>query len=335
MKTMNLLKKFTAGVLAVAVIMVGMVVAPKDVQAADKVSVADDATVRYETSYDKNEAGVPVLDGYLFGGYYNSSKVAVENKDDATYAKFVPAHVLSIKAQNYANTGDETTTTTRLVTAVDCGDYQKVGFEVTRPSDGKTAKVEVTKVYNNLGVKNNGTVEKYSADLVFCDAAEHFAVLEYSGIAEEYWDENIYVKPYWVTPDNTTVYGLPKYVRVDDGIDGYISVAVNLKTAEAVAAGVVNVSYDPGQLKFDSYSVGKVFEEMEVADKGNSIKCVGNVEDITENATADDMYISLRFEVIGDYTVMADGGLTFGMDQIDFATKDEALTDTNVWDVLY
>lgn len=361
MKTMNLIKKVTACALAVAVIITGMVIAPKEVRAASEgADVSETVDYVSMTMTKENDKFVtPTKDGYLFGGWYsdNAGKQPITEKTEGTtaYAKFVPSHVLSIKAQNYDGTSwsDSTnkaaatdsaktkTTTTRLVTAVDCIDYQKVGFVVTRPSDGKTATVEVHKVYVNLGVKSGSNVDKYTADLIFGEPATHFAVLEYKNIQEITWDENIYVKPYWITADGTTVTGLPKYVRVDDGIDGFISVAVNLKTAEAIAAGVVNVSYESSVLSFDSFSEGKVFEEMEVADKGTSVKCVGNLETITDTQYADDMYISLRFEVKKDengdplYNVMEEGGLTFYMDQIDFAANDETLTDTNVWDVLY
>lgn len=352
MKTMNLIKKTVAGVAAVAVIMAGVIVVPaEDVNAATEGAAVPKTGVVYSDT-KVSIANVPEKDGYLFGGWYEDAAgknpVTVEEKSGISeaYAKFVPAYILSVKAQNYAGadwtTNGDATTTTRLVTSVDCADYSEVGFELIR-SDGATKTVYVKKVYNYLAVKDSADDTEptnYSPDLVFGDGAEHFAVLEYTDIPESAWSDNTYVRPFWVTTDGTTVTGLPKYVRVDDGIkdsEGYkhISVAVNLKTAEPIAAGVVNVSYDDDQLEFDSYSVGKVFEEMEVADKGSSIKCVGNLETITDIQYADDMYISLRFKVIGNYSVMDEGGLTFNMDQIDFAANDETLTDTNVWDVLY
>lgn len=365
-KIKNITKKVVAGFLVAAMVIAGIVITPaKDVEATapkDGVGaeVADAVTYVEIGNVIKNDAGTPVLDGYLFGGYCDANKTMMNTSTDAVYAKFVPSYVLSVKAQNYAGTDwsdatDKTTSTVkaklRLVTALDCNNYSEVGFKLTRPSDGNSATIQVTKVYEKLGVKTGDTVTKYEPYQIFGKevssatekAANYFAVLEYTGLLEQYWDDNIYVRPYWKTLDGTIVTGLPKYVRVDDGIDGFISVAVNLKTAEAIAAGVVNVSYETSLLKFDSWCAGNVFpeDEMAVAEKTSSIKCVGNVKNINNNATADDIYISLRFEVLKDtnnkplWSAMNEGGLTFGMSEIDFAANDENLTDTNVWNVLY
>lgn len=339
-RVMNFTKKVAAGFLAAAVIIAGVAIIPvQDVKAATEGTEVPSG-VTY-VSMAVTEA-TPTKAGYLFGGWYQddaddafySSKPAVGTQ---AYAKFVPAYVLSVKAQNYYGKGSEATTTTRLVSSVDSDDYAKVGFEIIK-QDETTKDKEVSKVYNYLKVKTSSSAtENYEAKNVFGAGAKYFAVLELNNIPQADWSQNTYIRPYWVTPDGTKVTGLPKYVRVDDGYEGYISVAVNLKTAEDIAAGVVNVSYDNTKLKFDSYYKGRVFEEMEVADKGTSVKCVGNVEDISVSAQADDMYISLRFEVTDtSYKVGSGTFLQFGMSEVDFANIDEGLVTTlDVWNVQY
>ena len=298
-KVMNFTKKVAAGFLAAAVIIAGVAIIPvQDVKAATEGTDVPTGGVTYVSMAVTAET--PTKAGYLFGGWYQddaddayySSKPTVGT---SAYAKFVPAYVLSVKAQNFYGRGSAATTTTRLVSSVDSDDYTKVGFEVIKQGETVDIGTNVSKVYENLKVKTGeNSSDSCKADKVFGNGAKYFAVLQLNNIPSDVWEQNTYVRPYWVTPDGTKVTGLPKYVRVDDGYEGFISVAVNLKTAEDIAAGVVNVSYDNTKLEFDSYYAGKVFEEMEVADKGTSVKCVGNVENIQDNAKADDMYISLR-----------------------------------------
>ncbi len=349
MKTMNLIKKIVASTLALVVIVAGIVITPvKDVMAAT--TGADVPTgVVYETRTVAD--GTPKKDGYLFGGWYKSENdgdfYSSKPTGSTALAKFVPAYILSVKAQNYVKTAwtDATNkinsavasnlTTTRLVTSVDSSDYQTVGFKIIKQGESAVKDVTVSKVYNYLSVVEND--KKFTGEKLFGAGARHCAVLELNKIPETAWNQYTYVCPYWVTPDGTEVTGLPKYVRVDDGLDGYITVAVNLKTAEPVAAGVVNVDYNESVLAFNEHYAGKVFQEMEVADKGTSVKCVGNVENIAENKNANDMYIGLRFQIIDEnFELGVSEKLNFAMSEVDFANINEELVDTiNVWDVQY
>lgn len=337
------MKKMMAGLLIAMITLTGVGISPAS---ANEVQAAVDVptSIKYEPMSVTDTA--PVKDGYLFGGWYSDENgenvIADKTTGEKAYAKFVPAYVLGIKAQNYASTARETDetkiavnkTTTRLITAIDCVNYKEVGFEIIKEDGTEKAKA-VTKVYNFLKV---GEKSDYTAANVFGTGATFFAVLELKNIPQSAWGANTYVRPYWITMDDTKVTGLGKYVCVDDGIDGYLNVPINLKTAEAIAAGLLTVSYDKEKLTYDGFVAGKVFEEMAAAGADGTVKCVGNVdaaEDGTlSNTAADDMYISLRFKNNG-HTFGIGDFLTFTITGADFCDVDEKTVSVNVWNVQY
>lgn len=337
----NFTKKVATGFLAATVIMAGIVITPaKDVKAA---TTGTDVPTTGVT-YDEIEvtSAIPTKDGYLFGGWY---KEAAEDKfyeesptGGTAFAKFVPAYVLSVKAQNHSNTvrseNNSATTTTRMVTAVDSDDYREVGFKIIKQNETSVRTEKITKVYKYLSVVNDQ--KEYTAENLFGKGALYCAALELNKIPESAWSQYTYILPYWITPDGTEVTGLPKYVRVDDGLDKCITMAVNLKNMDPIAAGVVSVSFDKSKLAYKEFFAGKVFQEMEVAAKDGYVKCVGNVATIANNATEDDMYIAIRFDVTDtSYEVGKGNFLNFAMSEIDFANNSEGLVDIDVWDVQY
>ncbi|MBQ2986631.1 MAG: hypothetical protein IJE23_04030 [Tyzzerella sp.] len=108
---------------------------------------------------------------------------------------------------------------------------------------------------------------------------------------------------------------------------------------ENIAAGVLEVDYDETKLRYVECRTGRVFEEMVVAEKesaGNkSIRCVGNVTELV-GVQEDDMYITLRFEVIANETLTSrEKPYQFVISDEDFANLAENDVDLKVWDVQY
>lgn len=81
---------------------------------------------------------------------------------------------------------------------------------------------------------------------------------------------------------------------------------------------------------------GIVFEEMTWSDKGSSVKLVGNVKDITNNKTANDIYVNLRFKVPSESASDFSNGYNFNVTDEDFCDILETkYTGYDVWNVKY
>lgn len=354
---MKKMKKSLVACFVSVIAIVGMIGTNLESQAetSGNYAVAVKESVKYVPNADLKESerieqtfgkSAPTMDGYLFGGWYqekNGVKAPIKTEEQKNaaqtiYAKFVPAHVMSIKVQNYhgtANTDNQTgVTRARIVSGVDSLGYEQVGFEVWI---GNTyiGKYETKDVYSRLIVKNaDGSTTPYEAKKLFGDAASKFMVMTLSNIAESLWSYDIYVRPYWKTFDGVTVTGLAKYVYVQDGIDGWISVPINLHTGDDVAAGMVSVTVPEG-LEFQECRAGVLFEEMNAAANGNVVNCVGNVKTLAD-VSADDMYITLRFKVTDNTYKVGNGRfLDFTMKQMEFCDVEEKFVPMKILDVRY
>ena len=154
-------------VLTASMLMTSVLLVPEKASAAvvdDKVIYVND-NVNYDINQYWNaldaERKTPVKAGYVFGGwfksvnegaegaevyvegdsttYYAPLEVAELNTDSdndcdytgTAYAKFVPAQVLSVKAQNQADTVATTpSTNVRILSSTDSDNYAKVGFDI-------------------------------------------------------------------------------------------------------------------------------------------------------------------------------------------------------------
>lgn len=366
----KLMKKAVAGLLSAAVVVSGVLVSGQGAEAADTYGEAIEVqqAVTYVPNNELDSAHqfanawgktAPEKDGYLFGGWYagtedaEAEKTPIKDKSAVTdetmiYAKFVPAYVLSVKAQNASGTkAGAAKTNLRIISSVDSMEYDAVGFEVyvgtkliaTQPTD---------KVYSDLKVtatdeEGNETSSKiYAPTSIFGNASAKLIVYYLNNVNASLWDadtsRDIYVRPYWTTYDGVKVSGLGKYVYVQDGLDGWISLPISLHTGADVAAGVLSVTFPEG-LEYKGFCEGKVFKEMNAAVNGNTVKCVGNVETKSDgsisNVPADDMYITLRFKVTGG-TQVGDGQFRqFTMSGMDFCNADEAQVSMNVLNIQY
>jgi hypothetical protein len=239
----------------------------------------------------------------------------------------------------------------RAVSSIDSDQYKEVGMTVRKItlSNGNCEKMTTAltstakaysgkfSIYNSEGDK----VAEYTPKQIFGATSKYFTAVRLDNISD--YDTLIYVRPYWITLDGTRVEGLTRYVRVNDGVQGYVSIPINLRSETDVAVGLVTVNYS--SLAADGYTLaavegGTVFQEMENGknDTNYTVKCVGNIEDISANATSDDIFVSLRFKAPegGSRTYAEDTFYSLTVSDTDFTDIDEStLTGYNVWDVQY
>ena len=181
-------KKMIIGLLMTVTVMAGIFVAPVNTKAAGNGETVDikNEIVYQQTDYADydeawgNQEKIPTKEGYLFGGWYKDAEgnTAVKSKeqvaeDAEVYAKFVPAQVLSVKAQNFygtANTAETNGKThTRLVSTVDALAYKNVGFEIVDEETGRVITSSPTDtVFSKLSVrKDEETTQEYTPQEIF------------------------------------------------------------------------------------------------------------------------------------------------------------------------
>lgn len=365
---MNKMKRMFAGVLALVMIMAGAIVAPTQADAAadikDKIIYEK---MDHASHWNADNPTAPIKEGYVFGGWFRAADAEAEGaeleagttnyyapytKDEMSqvsagtaYAKFVPAQVLSVKAQNEAGTNANTTkANVRVMTSVDSRNYDFVGFDIWLVNKNKlykdndyTAKLplQTTKVYD--GIMAGG--KEMLAEDIFGNLSDYVAVWKLGNIAKEHFAKIIYVRPYWITMDGTKVEGLAKYVHVEDQYNGYVSVPVNLLGGESVAAGVLNlVSSTSGlALAGDSediaFEAGRLMPEMafNYDSKSNTVKMAGNVSTQGNASSKESLYANIRFKK-SSFSATTN----FTVTPISFADWDADTVDTlKVWDVQY
>ena len=180
------------------------------------------------------EAPSMVPTGYIFAGWYTdkscTADFALEATDTTTtsaYAKFVPEHVMDVKAQLSKNLLDGISEgekgAIRFVTTIDSLDYQEVGFDyVIMNSDVEllsgTKKSDV--VYRKLYAVDNRNGEPLSLipRFTFCAESEYFKAVTFKNISSSLFDAEITVRPFWITMDGTKVYGDAVTKTVNQGI---------------------------------------------------------------------------------------------------------------------
>ena len=330
-----------------------------------------------------------VVENYIFGGWFkaidfnhdnwkeareNSIKSTEEIKGlDTVYAKFVPAYVLSMKAQNDTEKVDANgkgSTTMRIVSSVDSLEYYRVGFTIYVNNRDDQCEEPITKyVYETMsvGTKENGDYVEYTPKQVFGKASQYFIAWNYRNIPTAGYNKVIYVQPYWITYDGTKVIGLSKYLRVEDGRNGYINIPINLRSEEeGIAAAYMSLDYSDIAENYELLDVtkGRVFHEVQYDKNGNKIRnmvfgeidseklvtsqgsslvnMVFNSEDVTKDMSAFDLYACVRFKkksninpaeeiVIGENNF-----ITFEVENEAVAGSDEITnTDFSAWPILY
>lgn len=352
---MSLLKKMTASLLAATLVLSGFVMMPQLTRAEEATGEVTEKVgeIVYSSNYYSIQEyyptkTAPTKENYVFGGWYKkegetfealsvTEAGAIADGSNATtaYAKFVPAYVLSVKAQNEENTvkGMTQDTSVRIITSVDSKQYRKVGFDIylgngavlLTQDDGSA--LETSRVYKGIKI---GTSTTKTATEIFGNASQHVAVWELTDIIPENHTKIICVRPYWVTMDGTTVKGLTKYVHIEDQYNDYINVPINLLTGEEVAAGMMNLTYDQ-ELEFVDFKPGRLFTEMDFNLNGENrtIQMVGNATTVDSHATADGIYANIRFKKPTSTT-------NFDVSVEEFCDWTEKIVTTlKAWDITY
>lgn len=388
MKNMrNRIKKVTAVGLVAGMLVASVVSAPKQAEATDAVYsttvICKPYTETEVKSYRTNGNTAPFESGYLFGGWFREATEEDTNREsltfnseaafyapltaedmtsmlsdsteDTLYAKFVPAQVLSVKAQNSLNVQNEDDAKaiskdnpmyTRVISSLDSTNYEKWGFEIyvankTKVLSKTGGECETTKCYNGVLVGDTGSDER-SAESIFGTPSKYAFVWQLNKIS--YYSnvsKIIYVRPYWHTMDGTKVLGLAKYVHIEDEYLDYISVPVNIQSVKDIAAGTVNMSYDYGELELISndenkyFEAGRVLPEMKVnhSTTNKTFSMVGNATEVDEYNNTETIYANIRFKKPTTATT-----LNFNMTLGEFCDwKEDKVGNENVkvWDIAY
>lgn len=354
------MKTLTAGVLSAALVLAGTVTIPSEVKAADPAVHWTAATSEAFQAWKYSKA-VPTEEGFLFGGWYKDAagKQALETTEASTYtgdvyAKFVPSYVLSVKTQLDENTqnkgaNDGLAASLRVITGVDSLQYQYIGADIYLGNVKKAEVTEQTTVYKNLLASDDTGAWKVSAQELFGTAAEYLSVWNIVNIADVNDKNIIYVRPYWVTLDGTKVYGMSKYVHVEDGYqtNKYVSIPINVMTASTAAAGIATINYDSTKMTFVGMEKGRVFDDaMEYSEANGTVKIVGNGATVDQYKADETLFANVRFKLndgIELYSVntntnvmtRANGYFDFTISNPDFSDWNENTVDAGAWNIQY
>jgi len=376
----NIVKKIVAGTLAIVMFAVGIVSTAEKTDAADAYEdkiIYEDRTSEFKKIWKTNGEGTtPKKAGYVFGGWYEATdetdgegnavykalsdteesaqaKVADENIKTGICAKFVPAYVMSVKAQLDSATkgaNDGKNAYIRVLSSVDSADYLRVGFDVwlnhwidaKEYNDGEP--LESTTVYDGLKVDttdSEGNVtdtDIYYASQIFGTCAKYLNVWRLEDIIDDNDAFRIYVRPYWYTCDGTRVEGLAKYIHVEDGYNDYISVPVNLYQQEEVAGGYLQMKYEPEYFAVHDVEYAKLFEHVKHnSNLDGEVKIVGNSSTDEE---ADNLFANVRFTLTEagkqEYSGIGSGKFfNFAIEDENFSNWDEELVGIDAWDAKY
>lgn len=344
---LSVMKTIILSLVAVAIVVVSSFSMSTGANASDTTVVATEESgviyveygnIDYDTYFGKSAPKYTGVDadgvGYIFGGWYakkDNIYTAIEDETGLTaakneetiniVAKFVPAQTLSVKCQNWAGTNAESNAVVvRVISAVDSTNYSNYGFVVSRIDDkgvetplGTYTSKDSDDVYSKFNyyakAEDAQPAETYVPSDLFGKAANHFTTCTVGYIPASAHGTIICIKPFWITLDGTTVYGLSKFAHVEDGYLGYINVPVNVNILNAdngAAAGMLSVKAEDGLMflgQEEGVEYGKVFDEMDVnvitdAEGKTIIKCIGNTSVASEETEQKEMdiYINLKFQ---------------------------------------
>lgn len=328
------IKRVMSLLLAVMLVVAGSFAVPTSANAADERYVEEIEGVRYVKYKEYDNENYPPLGiepgrpggapeysgvnddyGFLFAGWFVKREglyTPLQAKGDVregeeVYAKYVPANVLSVKCQNQAETSQSTPTTNiKLISSVDSLNYRTIGFELYRISiDGQYYKtttigsVETKWTYDYLFIYGQNVADgaqQYAPSDVFGGAAKYFTTWQLSNIAQVNYNKIIGVRPFWVTMDGVKVYGLSRYMHVEDGYLNYVNVPVNLHNAKDVAAGMLEFTYDTSKYTLENVECGRVFEELTTMERTKgTIECVANASKAVDKMS-NDLYVNIRLK---------------------------------------
>lgn len=350
-------KTMIAGLIVVIMLTLGVVFVPKQAKAETSRETVENGIIyekdstNYKMSdyWSTDEKKAPVMDGYVFAGWYlkNGERFQamkdVESANDEAWAKFVPEAVLSVKMQVEKGTNAaKETTSIRVVTTIDSTLYKNVGFDIWFNNRLHiTEGTEFNTVFTSIQKENeDGTTTTLYPGQEFDEASKYFAVLKITDIGNVNYKKLIYARPSWTTMDGTKVEGLAKYVHVEDGYasNNWLSIPVDVLGGKAIAAGVVTMKYDETlELIKDSTAIenGRIFEELTyyVDEENHTITFAANAESAESSDVADGIYANVRFQL--KTGAEAKENYTFQLTDDSFASWDEKLIDVFLNDYEY
>lgn len=358
-------KKIVTGFLVVAMVVSSISLSSMKTEAAyayeDNIQyIQEGYNIKDYWNEDSAKRIAPVKEGYVFGGWYaddnGEQPLTEETAKTATeaFAKFVPAYVLSVKAQIDADTKeakDGKDASMRVISSIDSRNYKKVGFDILLANRipiyqtneaGEKQPLETEKIYTGLKV---GDSEPYAPSAIFGTMSEFLSVWRLDGIKDVNDAKIINVTPYWITLDGTKVEGLGKYVHVEDGYLGYVSVPINFKTTNQIAAGTLQMTYPFSDLEvvdveFNNVD-GSLLPKTEIEYNDNQagiIKFVGNAANVNESMATDGIYANIRFRVKDTSTYRGAGlgtFLNFEVTKEQFCDWKESAVIVDAWDIQY
>lgn len=229
-----------------------------------------------------------------------------------------------VKAQIGASVSAESDSSSiRLLSGVDSLNYNEVGYYVT--INGTEKKYSTTKVYESIQADGASVA---AADVI--TGASYIAAIKLDDIANANFADGIYVKPYWVDAAGAETVGTDRYVRVANGYDGSFSVAVRVD-GSAIGAGLVGINYNSDALEYVGFDEGTVLDEYAAAASNGVVKFVANVEDVTADAAADGMFISLNFKAKDATGIATADDYEFSVASTEFCNvAEEDVTDVSV-----
>ena len=191
----------------------------------------------------------------LFAGWFTDegcvegvTKDTVLNSASTYYAKFVDSKILGIKLQLRQNADD--TADMRIVSSVDCLEYQSVGFDIYFYSEDKKTYTHVpfktSTVQKRIRVTEEGVAYDFSPKVID-GASKYFVSATIKKVAVDNQHRDFYIKPYWITTSGVKVYGQSRYLSTEDGLStGNINIPIEMENPNqtTIAVQVNNTTVD-------------------------------------------------------------------------------------------
>lgn len=223
----------------------------KDVSAASGDVTEGDGYVAVEytdlNAYRTSEGNIAPTYGtdgkWIFAGWYKDAKCEtifanLTAESTLAYAKFVPANILSVKLQLKEGA---TTSNMRIVSSVDSLDYKNVGFQIQFEGFDEPKTVETGTVYKRIVASAESGVDYNYSSKVIDVESEYFVTATIVNVASGNYNKSFFIKPYWTTADGTVVYGVNRYVTINNGLST-TNINVPVKVSKALAADTLSVS---------------------------------------------------------------------------------------------
>ena len=149
------------------------------------------------------------------------------------------------------------------------------------------------------------------------------------------------VQPYWITKDGTYVEGMGEFNRISDyGTDTVVrNISVNIKDATDIAAGLLDITIPEAFARYGiEVESGRVFDEFAYKINESTIRCIGNVSDITKHADEpNSVFVNIRITTPKtDIIPLGENTFNVMLPTIGgFSTNKEQPATVSVWDVIY